>query len=926
MRKTLLLVGLLSCIAGNLFADLTFRNQRRDMFRVLPINENSIVFLGNSITQGNEWAEAFNSDDRLVNRGISGNRSIEILNNLDYVAGGKPAKVFLMIGINDGADPGIVVPIIRKSIELIQRESPATEIYIQSILPHGGRENVRITNDLLKLLCDEKEVSYIDVFSKLSSSPTSLSLNSTYTNDNLHLMGTGYRKWVEDFEQYTGIAPTIQSGSNITIPSAHANYVNQRVSNFALMPVKSKDIIMLGDYHVNTGEWRELLRNPNVKSRGIGVNIGGTSISLVELKDMIPHVIKNNPAKIFISCGSKDLEFNNRTIAQAVTNYTEIISSIRQLAPQTELYIQSLLPRNNSNINSSQFAPFNEELKKLAEQDEYITYVDIYSVLESNGVLDAKYAWFDRGLNGRGYLRWAQVLSHYINDEQETTAPEAYDLIIALSDARQQLYSIKESNTAGSYPEDQVKNFRQAIESASVLAFDPATSHSELHLQLIALNNAARSLQESTMKLPLLSSENEEHWYKLSTPLRSGTFVQSTGAGMGLISVSETNFRNQQWKFTLRSDNRWNIINRADSSFIDPSAATNTQLKTLATEPTKGWTLKAASGMSKFIITSDQVQLNQTTFTNNMIYNWGGGSNTEDNGCQFLLSEVVTEPEEEPVITVPEALLTLVNIVCSGQEPVVIPANKTTDILAYDSLTVAIDFTPTNTNGDAILVAASNPNVNNKFFGIGTLTNFSRVGVRFVGDNNLEGWYTQNYSAPGARHQLVITMTPGSSNYNYYMDGTFLRNVSGMGEYGYYYFGKIPTPVMYLGGVVSANAPNRYPFTGTIHSVQFFQGALSAAQVQLINYNLKDATALPGNPGYKNFITFQDGNLLRIESNEPLTDPVQVNLIDLTGKQAFSKNGNELPISLHLNNLPKGVYILRIDSNFKIYREKIQVM
>ena len=133
MKKTLLFFLLTSLFVTNLFADVPFRNQRRDMFRLLPINQNSIVFLGNSITQGNEWAEAFGNNPLVVNRGISGNTSAEVMNNLDFVVGGKPAKIFLLIGINDNADPAVVVPNIRRIIEIVQRESPATQLFIQSI-------------------------------------------------------------------------------------------------------------------------------------------------------------------------------------------------------------------------------------------------------------------------------------------------------------------------------------------------------------------------------------------------------------------------------------------------------------------------------------------------------------------------------------------------------------------------------------------------------------------------------------------------------------------------------------------------------------------------------------------------------------------------------------------------------------------------
>lgn len=924
MKKHFLLFLLAGLISESLVADLPFRNQRRDMFRMLPITSNSIVFMGNSITQGNEWSELFANDFRVVNRGISGNSSAEIMNNLDYVVAGKPAKVFLMIGINDGADPGIVIPAIRKTIEIFQRESPATQVYIQSILPYGGRENVKITNAILKTLCAEKGVTYLDIYSKLGGTDTNLSLNPAYTNDNLHLLGTGYRKWTEGFEAYTGIIPTMGTGNNVSITSAHHAYVNQRVSDFALLPATSDDILMLGDYHVNTGEWRELLRNPKVKNRGIGVNLGVTCISLTELKEMIPQVVRSNPAKVFISCGAKDLDYNSRTVAQAITSYSEVIAAIRTVAPSARIYIQSLVPSHNATVNTGRYIPFNSGIAQLANPENGIYFVDVYAGLVNNGVLDAQFAWADRGLNGKGYLQWAGLLAQHVDATIPTLSADAYDLCIAGSNGYLQLYGIKPAGTAGSYPEPIVNTLKTTLSQSSEVAFSVTATATERSQQLGKLNAALQAARTSPMTLPKLSTAGESFWYKLSTPLRSGTFVKSNGAGMGVISIAENNFRPQQWKFTLRSDNSWNIVNRADNSYLNPASATNTQLTTSVSEPSAGWTLKPAASFSKFIITSNEVQLNQTTFTDNMIYNWGGGSNTDDSGCQFLISEVTTEPDNEPVTTVPTPLFRMVNVNCNGTAPIAIAGAQAAPVLAKDTLTIAIDFTPSVTTGDAVLVSASDRSVANKFFGIATLTNFSRTGVRYVGDNGLEGWYTQAYAQPGARHKLVITMSPGASNYNYYMDGAFLRNVSGMGAYGYYTFGKIPNATLYLGGVVSQNAPNRYPFTGILHSVQIFTGVLTAEQIKLINYDTTPSATSPTVVADQ-LKVFSNGKMLHVESDLLPEGEIRIDIYTTTGQQVITGTISGSPASFPIGNLTPGLYIVTVNSKLHSFNENILV-
>jgi hypothetical protein len=78
----------------------TYYNQRRTLFEKLPDTKGEIIFLGNSITDGCEWSELLNNP-KLKNRGISGDTTDGVLFRLSEVTRSQPAKVFLLIGIND---------------------------------------------------------------------------------------------------------------------------------------------------------------------------------------------------------------------------------------------------------------------------------------------------------------------------------------------------------------------------------------------------------------------------------------------------------------------------------------------------------------------------------------------------------------------------------------------------------------------------------------------------------------------------------------------------------------------------------------------------------------------------------------------------------------------------------------------------------
>jgi len=212
--KRLLLLTLLLLGAGRVLAQGEYYDQRRSLFEVLPIRSSDIVFLGNSITDGGEWAELF--DNRHVrNRGISGDQTGWMLGRLDPILAGHPKRLFLMIGTNDlavGISPDEVVANIARIIERFQTESRWTRLFVQSILPVNGRDFSKFkghyahadaiveTNRLLQALCEEKGVTYVDLWPALANADGLL--DSRYTNDGLHLVGEGYLVWRDALKPY----------------------------------------------------------------------------------------------------------------------------------------------------------------------------------------------------------------------------------------------------------------------------------------------------------------------------------------------------------------------------------------------------------------------------------------------------------------------------------------------------------------------------------------------------------------------------------------------------------------------------------------------------------------------------------------------------------------------------------------------------
>lgn len=218
MKKKLFFLMAILALASSIHAQerkySTFYYQRATLFEELPVTSSDIIFLGNSITNGGEWAELFDNPN-VKNRGISGDVCMGVYDRLDAILKGSPAKIFLLIGINDvdrGASADTIVERIGMIVDKIRKDSPATKIYLQSVLPvsdhykmfngHTSRwEVVPEINKGLVRLADDRGVKYIDLYSHFIDNTTG-KMNIEYTNDGLHLLGKGYKKWVGIVKPY----------------------------------------------------------------------------------------------------------------------------------------------------------------------------------------------------------------------------------------------------------------------------------------------------------------------------------------------------------------------------------------------------------------------------------------------------------------------------------------------------------------------------------------------------------------------------------------------------------------------------------------------------------------------------------------------------------------------------------------------------
>jgi lysophospholipase L1-like esterase len=179
-----------------------------DLFRSYPDSPKDIIFLGNSITAGTDWMELLGRTD-VRNRGISGDITFGVLERLNEVTEGKPAKVFILIGINDisrNVPDSFIIDNYCKMIQRIKTESPKTKIYFHTLMPvnneftqfknhYNKDEHILYVNEELKKLAAKEKITVIDLYPHFLNADKKL--DKKYTIDGLHLTAEGYKVWAD---------------------------------------------------------------------------------------------------------------------------------------------------------------------------------------------------------------------------------------------------------------------------------------------------------------------------------------------------------------------------------------------------------------------------------------------------------------------------------------------------------------------------------------------------------------------------------------------------------------------------------------------------------------------------------------------------------------------------------------------------------
>ena len=180
--------------------------QRASLFDMLPVDSNSIVMLGNSLTHGCEWHELFGMPN-VLNRGINGDIVQGIRERVEPIVKGHPKKIFLLSGVNDvshNLTADSIVEALGSLISYIREQTPESKLYVESLLPinnsfkryknvFGKEQVIRDINAKLEAVVKSNGATWINVYPAFCDEESNL--RSDLTNDGLHLLGPGYMIW-----------------------------------------------------------------------------------------------------------------------------------------------------------------------------------------------------------------------------------------------------------------------------------------------------------------------------------------------------------------------------------------------------------------------------------------------------------------------------------------------------------------------------------------------------------------------------------------------------------------------------------------------------------------------------------------------------------------------------------------------------------
>lgn len=683
MKRKFVLALLASMAIGNAWATDAFRVHRWESFYGLPVTTGNTVFVGNSITNMHDWWEAFGDNHSILNRGTSGGFTYEVLDHLEMIIAGKPAKLFLGIGTNDiTAYPAeTVADNIRIIAERIINESPDTYIYVQSVLPstygNRGQRNPELNRQIqekvaaLKDKYPDAKLEYVNVFD-LFVAGDGYSIKShnglSLAYDNLHPTVLGYGLWCHEIAGRVGSTSIYDTSVSQMFNGGLNNSTGDRITCFAQQVVEEDDVLIIGDEMVSSGEWHELFGSPNVKNRGLGWGYTGSQLTQEITNAPIYFQNANSvaPKAIVVYAGVQEAR-DNLTAADFKTRYTSLITALRNskaTSEKTQIFLLSPLHTPNA-AQCTLIDSYQAQLQALASELDNVHYIDATSL---NNAAGENYYVGDGGnyLTSLGYVRLANKIEAALTDELGNLGHNVVTEAQAI--ANKALYTnrdlVGDALTVALRIQGMEGNGAGQYQNVSALPAPISEAFTLLAASDISEADAAKAKSALESATPEINQPAADKYYTLCSVNRNSKYLTSDGTNV--IGTNDANYAKNQWKLVARGNGSFDLVNRGDGKYLN-TASYNQTLTVSNSAPANGWTFTGCNTAGLYNVASGTCEINMTTSDvtgGKKVVNWSNGDTGADRadlGCQFKIVEVEGEPEILPEVPVNGKVYTVYN-------------------------------------------------------------------------------------------------------------------------------------------------------------------------------------------------------------------------------------------------------------------------
>lgn len=180
-----------------------------------------------------------------------------------------------------------------------------------------------------------------------------------------------------------------------------------RLPQIDAQPILNGGVLLAGDSITEGWLGYDIDLGAPVSNHGIGWD------TVTGLKSRLPQILRHNPDKLFILIGTNDIGYR-REVGEMASELTDIVETLLREKPETQIYIQSVMPRETEAL------PFVEEINKaydLVAREQGVSYIDLTPVFAANdGTLRPELTYDGLHLNEKGYEVWAEKLKPYIQN------------------------------------------------------------------------------------------------------------------------------------------------------------------------------------------------------------------------------------------------------------------------------------------------------------------------------------------------------------------------------------------------------------------------------------------------------------------------------------------------------------------------------